>query len=202
MPNILRASVFFVTAAILTSGVVVEYAVSDVNKTQVEALWKDYIVAEKRLQVDLANLMGNQWPELQSVAGLQRDQQFALVELHNLKFQYLLVYDPDRIVYDEGLSQFADFDWNEADSEALRELNPDFSKLERWAELNSKRLSDHPNVTLVDERIASLQRDERYQSMMDRYQARMNDLESALDLIDRADKRSERTKTLKSHVGQ
>ena len=146
--------------------------------------------------------MGNQWPELQSVAGLQRDQQFALVELHNLKFQYLLVYDPDRIVYDEGLSQFADFDWNEADSEALRELNPDFSKLERWAELNSKRLSDHPNVTLVDERIASLQRDERYQSMMVRYQARKKDLESALDSIHRADKRSERTKTLKSHVGQ
>jgi len=202
MPSILRASVFFMTAAILISGVVVEYAVSDVNTSQVEALWKDYVVAKKRLQFDLANLMGNQWPELQSVAGLQRDQQFALVELHNMKFQYLLVYDPDRIVYDEGLSQFADFDWNEADSEALREMNPDFSKLERWAELNSNRLSDHPDLTMAGERLTSLQRDERYQSMMIRYQARMNDLESALDMIDRADKRSERTKTLKSHVGR
>jgi hypothetical protein len=202
MPNILRASVFFVTAAILISGVAVEYAVSDVNKTQVEALWKDYVVAQKRLQFDLANMLGHEWPEVQRVTGLQRDQQFAQIELRNMKFQYLLAYDPDRIVYNGGLLQFANFDWNEEDSEALRDLNPDFLKLERWAELNSKRISEHPELTLADRYLATLQRDARYRSMMERYEDRIDDLESALDMIDQAHKRSERNKTLKSQIGR
>jgi len=202
MPNILRASVFFVTAAILISGVVVEYAVSDINTTQVEALWKDYVVAKKRLQFDIANMMGHEWPELQSVAGLQRDQQFATIELRNMKFQYLLVYDPDRIVYGDGLSRFADFNWNEDDSAALREMNPDFLKLERWAELNSKRLSDHPDLAVADKMLTALEHDQRFRSMMGRYQDRMDDLESALNTIDRDNKRSERNKALKSQVGR
>ena len=202
MPGILRASVFFIIATALVSGVVVDSALSTVNTGQVEALWKDYVVAEKRLQFDVANLLGHQWPELQSVAGLQRDQQFALIELRNMKFQYLLEFDSDRIVYDGGLSQFADFEWTDADSEALREANPDFLKLERWTEKNSERLSEHPDLVVASESLTKLQRDERYQTMIERYQARMDDLESALDTISRAKKRSERTKALKSQIGR
>lgn len=202
MPGILRASAFAIIAAVLISGVVVDPSVSSVNTGQVEALWKDYVVAKKRLQFDVANLLGHKWPELQSVTGLQRDQQFALIELWNMKFQYLLEFDADRIVYDEGLSQFANFEWTEPDSEALRESNPDFLKLERWAEKNSKRLSEHPDLVVADERLTTLQRDERYQTVIERYQARMDDLESALDMISRAKKRAERTDVLKSHIGR
>jgi hypothetical protein len=202
MPGILRASAFFVITVGLISGVAVDYAVSNVNTGQVEALWKDYVVAEKRLQFDVANLLGHKWPELQTVAGLQRDQHFALIELRNMKFQYLLEFDPDRIVYDEGLSQFADFEWTDADSEALREAIPDFLKLERWAEKNSKRLSEHPDLVVAGERVTTLQRDENYQHMIERYQARMDDLESALDTISQAKKRAERTKALRSQIGR
>ncbi len=202
MPGILRASVFFIIATALVSGVVVDSSLSTVNTGQVEALWKDYVVAKKRLQFDLANLLGHQWPELQTVAGLQRDQEFALIELHNMKFQYLLAFDPDRIVYDEGLSQFANFEWTEADSEALRESNPDFAKLERWADLNSKRLSEHTDLVTAGERLTTLESDEHYQTMIERYQARIDDLESALDMIARAKKRSERNEALKSHIGR
>jgi len=202
MPAVLRASVFFMAVTVLISGSVVDYAVSEVNAGHVEALWNDYVIAEKRLQFDLASLLGGQWPELQGVAGLQRDQQFAAIELRNVKFRYLLQCDPDRIVYDEGLSQFASFDWTEADSEALRAANPDFEKMERWAEKMSQRLSKHPGLVAAGERLTTLQRDERYQMMIERYQARMDDLETALDTIARAKKRSERTEALKSYIGR
>ncbi|MGD8413284.1 MAG: hypothetical protein PVF33_03590 [Candidatus Latescibacterota bacterium] len=202
MPNILRASVFFMAVASLLCGLLVEYAVSEINTAQVQALWKDYVVAEKRLQFDIAKMLSREWPEMQSVAGLERDQQFALIELQNLKFQYLMVYDPDRIVYDDGLSRFTGFEWKVDDSEALRDLNPDFGKLERWADLNAKRLAEHPDQGVAERRLSSLRGDERFRLMMDRYQERMDDLEAALQMIDLADKRTERNKVLKSQIGR
>ena len=202
MPGTVRASVFFVTATALLCGFVVDPALSNVNTGQVEALWKDYVVAEKRFQFDLARLLGQQWPELQGVAGLQRDQQFAVIEMRNMKFEYLLKFDPERIEYGEGLSRFANFEWTEADSEALRASNPYFAKMEQWEETTSKRLSEHPDVAVAGEKLTALQTDERYRSMVERYQARMDDLESALTSISKANKRSERTKALKSQIGR
>jgi hypothetical protein len=202
MPDNLRASVFFMAFAVLLCGLAVEYAVSEVNTAHVQALWKDYVVAQKRLQFDIAKMLGREWPEMQSVAGLERDQQFALIELHNMKFQYLMIYDPDRIIYDDGISRFAGFEWTDDDSEALRDLNPDFEKLERWAVLNAKRLAEHPDQGLTEQRLSSLQRDERFQLMMDRYEERMEDLAAALERIDRAHTRTERNKVLKLQIGR
>jgi hypothetical protein len=174
------------------SGVVVVPSVSGIDTGHVKALWKDYVVAQKRLQFDVSRLLGDDRPELQEVARLQRDQQFALIELRNMRFQYVLDFEPDRLVFDKGLSEFAEFEWKDSDNEALRETNPDYFKLERWAEKNASRLSEHPDLVKSGEHLFALQRDERYQSMIDRYQARMDDLESALDTISRAQKRKKR----------
>jgi hypothetical protein len=202
MPGFLRASVLLLVAAVLIAGAVVHPAFSDVNKAHVEALWKDYVVATKRLQVDVAKMLGDRWPELQNIARLRRDREFARIELRNMQFQYLLEFDPDRIVYDGGLSQFANFEWRESDSEALRETNPDFVKLEKWSEFNSERLTEHPDRVVVRERLTDLEQNERYLSMIHRFEAQMDDLESALDTIAEAQKRAERTKMLKSQIGR
>jgi hypothetical protein len=202
MPGFLRASVLLLVAAVLIAGAVVHPAFSDVNKAHVEALWKDYVVATKRLQVDVAKMLGDRWPELQNIARLRRDREFARIELRNMQFQYLLEFDPDRIVYDGGLSQFANFEWTDSDSEALRETNPDFVKLETWAEFNSERLTEHPDRVVVRERLTDLEQNERYLSMIHRFEAQMDDLESALGTIAEAQKRAERTKMLKSQIGR
>jgi hypothetical protein len=202
MPGFLRASVLIVASAAVICGIVVFPSFSGVNMGQIEALWKDYVVAQKRLQFDISRMLGDGRPELEAVAGLQRHQQFALIELRNMRFQYVLATDPERLVYDRGLSEFAEFEWNDADDEALREANPDYAKLERWAEKNAARLAEHPDLPASGEQLVTLQRGERYRSMLERYQARMDDLESALNTISRAQKRAERTKTLKSQIGR
>ena len=202
MPGFLRASVLIVASAAVICGIVVFPSFSGVNMGQIEALWKDYVVAQKRLQFDISRLLGDGRPELEEVAGLQRDQQFAVIEMRNMKFEYLLKFDPERIEYGEGLSRFANFEWTEADSEALRASNPYFAKMEQWEETTSKRLSEHPDVAVAGEKLTALQTDERYRSMVERYQARMDDLESALTSISKANKRSERTKALKSQIGR
>lgn len=151
-----------------------------VNRPDVAAVWKDYVVAKKRLQYDLSRLVTRKWPELKAVADLQRDQQFAEIELRNMEFQYLLQKAPERIVTDRGISAFAEFEWAAADGDALRRVNPDFAKLERWAEKNARRLAEHPKYVIVQERIGSLREDERYRSMKTRFEQRLADLERAL----------------------
>ena len=95
-----------VAAAALIAGPLVIPSVSTTNTAHVEALWKDYIVAQKRLQFDLARLLSDDWSDFQGVADLQRDHEFAMIELRDMRFQYLLVFDPDRLVYKDGLDGF------------------------------------------------------------------------------------------------
>jgi len=150
------------------------------GRPDVAAVWKDCVVANKRFQYDLSRLVAGNWPELKAVADLQRDQQFAEIELRNMEFQYLLRNAPERIVTDRGISAFTEFGWTAADSDALRRANPDFVKLERWAEKNAKRIAQHRKYAIVQERIGSLREDERYRSMKRRYEKRLAELERAL----------------------
>jgi hypothetical protein len=162
----------------------------------VEALWKDYVFAKKRFQFDLSRLLSDTWPQLEGVARLQRDQQFAMLELRNMKFHYLLETDPGRIVLDDGLTPFAEFDWTEADDEALRAANPDFVKLQRWAAMNDQRLSDHPRLPAAVRGVEELQRGEHFRSMHERFETRLTDLEMTLSLLARRARRAERSKAV------
>jgi hypothetical protein len=174
-----------------------------VNATggEIEALWKDYVAAEKRLQFDLSKLISDKRPELGGVARLQRDQHFATIEMRNMKFQYLLENDPERLVLDEGLSELANLEWTEEDAEALRASNPDFAVLERWVKINGERLSEHPKLPATARCVEELHREEHYRSMIERFELRMDDLETTLALLARKAKRTRRsspTETMES----
>ena len=177
---LLRRSAVSATLVCLIVGLVVPLTVSASSTVDVAAVWKDYTVAQKRFQFDLAKLLLDQWPHLDGVTGLYRDLQFALLELNNMRVNYLMDYVPERLVLDKGLTAFADFDWTEADSEALREINSKYAKLERWVEKFTKDLSNHPDLPEADTRITSLQHHDYYRSMIEQYQARLVDIESAL----------------------
>jgi hypothetical protein len=172
-------SILVITAAALVAGLIAPLSVSAIEG-EVTAVWKDYVVAQKRLQFDLARLLSHKWPELEGIANLQRDQQFAALELRNKKFQYLLEHTPDRIVMDQGLTAFAEFEWTERDDDELRATDPGFAKLQQWAETNAERLSRHPQLAAAGESLLALQRDEYYLLVIQRFQTRLNDLETTL----------------------
>lgn len=182
-------SMLVITAATLVAGLFAPLSVS-ATEGKVTAVWKDYVVAQKRLQFDLARLLAHKWPELEGVANFQRDQQFAALELRNKKFQYLLEHAPDRIVMDEGLTAFAEFEWTEQDDDKLRATDPSFAKLQQWAEMNAERLSRHPQLAAAGESLLVLQRDEYYLLVIERFQTRLNDLETTLASLARKNKRS------------
>jgi len=178
-----------ITAATLVAGLFAPLSVS-ATEGEVTAVWKDYVVAQKRLQFDLARLLAYKWPELEGVANFQRDQQFAALELRNKKFQYLLKHSPERIVMDEGLTAFAEFEWTEQDDDKLRATDPGFAKLQQWAEMNAERLSRHPQLAAAGESLLVLQRDEYYLLVIERFQTRLNDLETTLASLARKNKPS------------
>ena len=182
-------SMLVISAATLVAGFIAPLSVS-ATEGEVTAVWKDYVVAQKRLQFDLARLLAYKWPELEGVANFQRDQQFAALELRNKKFQYLLKHSPERIVMDEGLTAFAEFEWTEKDDDKLLATDPSFAKLQQWAEMNAERLSRHPQLAAAGESLLVLQRDEYYLLVIERFQTRLNDLETTLASLARKNKPS------------
>lgn len=174
-------------AMILVASAVVPFAQE--KNTDEEPLflevWSDYIVAKKRLQTDLAKLLMDKWPELKGIAALNKDQQMAMIDMLNLKFLYLAEQDPGRIVLDDGMSAFSNFDWAESDSEKLRKIKPEFGKLEEWIDEIDKNIAKHPKRDGIHARVLDLMKDEVYRSMMSRYQKRLAQLEESLKIAER-----------------
>jgi hypothetical protein len=177
----LRRSAFFITVLSVVAGLAVPAAVPASTPGGLSAVWKDYAVARKRFQYDLAKLLEDGWPQLEEVAGLQRDLHFALIELNGLRFQYLLEHDPDRLVIDQGLDTFVEFEWTEKDNRALRDLDDRYAKLESWVEKFTNELSGHPRLSEADHSMGQLHHNPHYRNMIVRYQARLTDIESALE---------------------
>jgi len=148
-------------------------------------VWNDYVVAQKRIQVDLFKLIVDKWSDLEFIATLHRDHEVTLVQQNDMKFQYLVATDPGRIVLDKGLYEFTNFDWKESDSDRLRETNPEFGKLEdRLVKIN-KQMSEHPDQLAIHQRILELMKDQVYNSIMTRYNERLGQLEKSLEIAAR-----------------
>jgi hypothetical protein len=177
----LRRSAVIFTILSVVAGLAAPAAVPASTPGGLSAVWNDYAVAQKRFQYDLAKLLEDGWPQLGEVAGLQRDLQFALIELNNLRFQFLLENDPDRLVIDQGLDTFVEFEWTEKDGRALRDQDERYAKLERWVEKFTNELSDHPRLSEADHSIGQLHYNQHYRTMIVRYQAQLTDIESALE---------------------
>ena len=88
-------------------------------KTASREAWTNYTAAQKAWQEGLAALTIRKAPEFKAVAEAQRDLQLGFIERRAARFEYLIDHAPDRIVVTEGLSRFSNFDWTDADTEAL-----------------------------------------------------------------------------------
>ena len=81
--------------------------------------WGRYADAKRQLQNGLHDLIVETRPELAGTAQTYRDMQLTLIELRSAKFKYLMATDPARIVRDQGLVAFVNFDWTERDAEGF-----------------------------------------------------------------------------------
>jgi hypothetical protein len=88
--------------------------------------WTAYVQAQRQLQVEVADFLSSQRPDLKEVIVVSRDLQLGLIDRRSLEFRYLLAKHPEHIIRNQGISQFANFHWTDQDAITLRKSNPDY----------------------------------------------------------------------------
>lgn len=139
-----------------------------------------YTGAQRHWQQELAQFLTRHQPDLQDLIALNRDLQLAMIERRSLEFQYLLKVHPERIVTDQGIARFANFDWSDQDAEELRRVNPAFAQIEERIKDLRQRNDSHPNWPALREAYQSLAKDPEYQVIYKRFQEQVAQAEKIL----------------------
>lgn len=142
--------------------------------------WHVYTDAQRHWQQELAEFLTRHQPELKDLIALNRDVQLAMIEKRSLEFQYLLKVDPERIVTDQGMSRFTNFDWDNQDAQELRQVNPAFAQVEERIKDLRQRSDSHPQWPVLREAHQSLAKDPEYEVIYDRFQEKVTQAEQIL----------------------
>ncbi len=105
----------------------------------------DYLEAKTHYQNELYELISKTAPDLTALAGINRDLQVALAEQRHNKLLFLLAYNKERIVTDQGMSRFSNFDWNAGDQKSFLKVSANHqTQTDRITKLKEKN-NNHPD---------------------------------------------------------
>jgi hypothetical protein len=142
--------------------------------------WAAYSQAQGQYQQEMADFLSSRHAELKEVIVLSLDMQLALIERRSLEFRYLLATHPERIVRNQGISQFANFAWTDKDAHALRNSNPAYSAAPKRVETLRQRSQEHPQWPALRAANQSLAKDPEYQAIYQRFDQRVKEAEKLL----------------------
>jgi hypothetical protein len=107
-------SITFACSALLGIALV-GLSASRASDNPAEKAWTAYAQAQRQWQQELAGFLSTQRTDLKEVIAASRDLQLALIDRRSFEFHYLLTTHPERIVTNQGISQFANFPWTDQD---------------------------------------------------------------------------------------
>jgi hypothetical protein len=111
---------------------------------------------------------------------LQRDLQISLNDARTLRFYFLLEHDPGRIVRDEGVAAFINFDWSDEDDDQLRALSLEYTALEKRIEELRRQSDGHPDWPQAREKAKSVQGQPDFQEALERLNGVWQEVEEQL----------------------
>ena len=154
---------------------------------EASALDKAYITGDKtwdkcsRLQEGwlhtLYDIVLSNQPHLKGSADLSLKWRSTSIKVNSLKFKYLLMADPGRIIRDKGLKSFVDLNWFWHDSRDLGKANPVFLKLESEMKELEKANSGHPDWPELKSYLRTLSKSEAHKEKFNKF---LSDLTGAL----------------------
>ena len=139
------------------------------------------VAAQQRFQQDMYDMLASRWRHLEGLAAAQRDLQLALIDAQTLRFYFLLQHHPKKIVRDQGISPFLNFDWTQEDNDQLRADSPDYGELEKRIKRLQGRSDGHPRWPEAREKTLSLQSEADFQDAMERLKKAFEEVEELLD---------------------
>lgn len=132
--------------------------------------WAAYTEAQRQCQQELGDFLSSRRPDLKEIILASRDLQLALIERRSLEFNSLLVNHPERVVRDQGISRFSNFDWTDEDAKVLRRSNPDYEAAVRRVEVLRQRSEGHPLGAALRAAHQALAKDAGYQKIYERFE--------------------------------
>ena len=132
--------------------------------------WAAYTEAQRQCQQELGDFLSSRRPDLKEIILASRDLQLALIERRSLEFNSLLVNHPERVVRDQGISRFSNFDWTDEDAKVLRRSNPDYEAAVRRVEVLRQRSEAHPLGAALRAAHQALAKDAGYQKIYERFE--------------------------------
>jgi hypothetical protein len=137
--------------------------------------------AQQRFQQDMYDMLASRWGHLEGLAAAQRDLQLAYIEAQSLRFYFLLQHDPAKIVRDQGISPFLNFDWTDENNDQLRADSPEYMELEKRIKKLRGRSDGHAQWPEAREKALSLQSEPDFQDAMERLKEAFEEVEELLD---------------------
>jgi hypothetical protein len=144
------------------------------NSTEVSRkAWTAYTQAQRQFQQELADFFVSRRPDLKDLVLVSRDLQLSLIERRSLEFRYLIATHPERIVRDQGISRFSNYDWTDEDAKVLGRSNPDYEAARRHVGALRERSDGHPEWPVFRAANQVLAKDADYQKIFERFEQRV-----------------------------
>jgi hypothetical protein len=172
-------SVTFACSALLGIALV-GLSASRASDNPADKAWTAYAQAQRQWQQELADFLSTQRRDLKEVIAASRDLQLALIDRRSFEFHYLLATHPERIVTNQGISQFANFPWTDQDTIALSRSNPDYAATVKRVELLRQRSDSNPLWSALREANRSLANQPEYQKIYARFEQGLKTAEKIL----------------------
>jgi hypothetical protein len=134
--------------------------------------WEKYVSSQREIQEDVYELAESQFlieGEDASLFKLNRDFLLAMIEQKSLRYYYLFIKHPERIVRDYGFSTFIQFPWTESDETALGKENKSYRRLSKQIKKKKQKLEGDKNYTAMTEKIILLSDTFEYQQLEKRF---------------------------------
>jgi len=101
--------------------------------------------AKVQFQNKLHDMIVTSKPEFKALAAINRDLQISMAEERRDKVDYLLKKHPERVVTDQGLSKFSNFDWSDADEGRFLATSEAYQKRHAAMSDLTKQNNFHPD---------------------------------------------------------
>lgn len=142
--------------------------------------WAAYVQAQRQFQEELADLLVTRRPDLKELILVSRDSQVALIDRRSLEFGYLLANHPERIISDQGISRFTNYDWTDDDANTLKRANPEYEAAIKRIQTLQKRSDEDPQWPALRAANRALAKDPDYQKLYERLNQRLEAVENWL----------------------
>jgi hypothetical protein len=153
---------------------------SSASSEKAQKAWTAYIQAQRQYQQELADFLVSRRPDLKELILVNRDLQLALIERRSLEFRHLLATHPERIVTNQGISKFSNYDWTDEDGKDLRSTTPDYEAAINHVKALQRRSDGDSHWDALRAANRALAKKVDYQKIYDRFGHRTEAAEKLL----------------------